>query len=143
MKVLLAEDSATNRFLIEAYLKNTPYQLVSAENGESAVQKFVSGEYDLILMDMQMPVMDGYTATRMIRQLELEKGLEATPIIALTAHALAEDAQKSMEAGCNIHLTKPVKKAELLEAMDGFSRNRKPGTSQNRAGAVPADGKRT
>jgi PAS domain S-box-containing protein len=143
MKVLLAEDSATNRFLIEAYLKNTPYQLESAENGESAVQKFVSGEYDLILMDMQMPVMDGYTATRTIRQLELEKGLEPTPIIALTAHALAEDAQKSIDAGCNVHLTKPVKKAELLEVMDGFSRDRKPGTSQSRAGTVLTDGKRT
>ena len=121
LSVLLVEDSATNRFLIEAYLKNTPYHMDSAENGEIAVQKFVSGKYDLVLMDMQMPIMDGYTATQKIRQWESECGLRPTPIIALTAHALTEDAQKSLDAGCNAHLTKPVKKAELLEVMNNYA----------------------
>lgn len=117
LRILLVEDSVTGRFLIEAYLKDTPYRIECAENGEIAVQKFTSSKYDIVLMDMQMPVMDGYTATRTIRDWEKEKGFDPTPIIALTAHALAEDAGKSLEAGCSAHLTKPVKKAELLQAI--------------------------
>ena len=122
LMVLLVEDSATNRFLIEAYLKQTPYQVDVAENGEIAVRKYMAGNYDLVLMDMQMPVMDGYTATRRIRRWESAHGRHPTPIIALTAHALIEDVQKSLEAGCNVHLTKPVKKAALLEAMNAYAK---------------------
>jgi len=125
LMVLLVEDSATNRFLIEAYLKQTPYQVDVAENGEIAVRKYMAGNYDLVLMDMQMPVMDGYTATRRIRRWESAHGRHPTPIIALTAHALIEDIQKSLEAGCNAHLTKPVKKAALLETMDAYAKRGK------------------
>lgn len=125
LNVLLVEDAVTNRFLIEAYLKQTPYQVDVAENGEIAVQKYMAGNYDLVLMDMQMPVMDGYTATRHIRRWESTHGLHPTPIIALTAHALLEDIQKSLEAGCNAHLTKPVKKAALLETMDAYAKRGK------------------
>lgn len=82
------DDSADNRLLVQAYLKRSPYQLDLAENGEVAVEKFKSGKYDLVLMDMQMPVLDGYTATRTIRAWESQSGLKATPIIALTAFAL-------------------------------------------------------
>ncbi len=81
------------------------------------MEKFKSGRYDLVLMDMQMPVMDGYTATRTIREWESQSGLKPTPIIALTAFALKEEMQKSLDAGCNAHLTKPIKKATLLEAI--------------------------
>ncbi|MFA5755910.1 MAG: response regulator, partial [Smithellaceae bacterium] len=69
----------------------------------------------------QMPVMDGYTATRAIRRWEEEQGKNRTPVIALTAYALTEDAAKSEEAGCDTHLTKPVKKAVLLEAIRRFA----------------------
>jgi CheY-like chemotaxis protein len=91
-----------------------------AENGAIAVEKFKAGKYDLVLMDVQMPVMDGYTATREIRTWEREQGRKETPIIALTAHAMKEDLQKSIEAGCTDHLTKPIKRATLMEAVQKY-----------------------
>jgi CheY-like chemotaxis protein len=117
LSILLVEDTKDNRLLIQSYLKKTPYRIESAENGEIAVEKFTSGNYDLVLMDVQMPVMDGYTATRLIRQWEQEQGRDPKPIIALTAHALKEDEQKSIDAGCTAHVTKPVKKAPLMESI--------------------------
>jgi len=117
LNILLAEDSSDNRLLIELYLKNTEWRLDYAENGEIALQKFVDGKYDLVLMDNQMPVMDGLSATRAIRQWEREKQRSPTPIVALTAAALSEDVSKSLAAGCNLHLSKPLKKALLLEAI--------------------------
>ncbi|TGE34369.1 response regulator [Desulfosporosinus sp. Sb-LF] len=122
LRILLVDDSVENQLLIKAYLKNTPYEVDSAENGEVAVDKFKSKAYNLVLMDMQMPVMDGYTATQDIRKLEQEQHKEPTPIIALTAYALNEDANKSIEAGCSAHLTKPIKKAVLLEVIKRFER---------------------
>jgi len=112
--ILLVEDSEDNRFLIQAYLKKIVCRIDIAENGAIAVEKFKKNKYDIILMDMQMPVMDGYTATREIRKLEKEKGLKHTPIIALTAYALKEEIKKSLDAGCDIHLSKPIKKVKLL-----------------------------
>jgi len=117
LKILLVEDSANNRLLIRSYLKNTPFSVEDAENGQIALDKFKTSVYDIILMDMQMPVMDGYKATMEIRQWEAKTGLRKTPIVALTAHAFQEDAAKSMSAGCSAHLSKPVKKTELLEAI--------------------------
>lgn len=129
LRILLVEDSPDNRILIQSYFKKTPYQLDVAENGEIAVEKFKSGDYHLILMDMQMPVMDGYTATKMIREWESEQiklGLKPapTPIIALTAHALKEDEQKSLKAGCTTYLTKPIKKARLLETITAYTKGK-------------------
>jgi CheY-like chemotaxis protein len=118
LRLLLVDDSPDNRLLVQAYLKTSFYQLDMAENGEVAVEKFKSRSYDMVLMDMQMPVMDGYTATRAIREWEGQSGLRPTPIIALTAFAMKEELQKSLEAGCNTHLTKPIKKAILLEAIN-------------------------
>lgn len=116
-RILLAEDSKDNRFLVQSYLKKTAYQLDIAENGEIAVEKFISNGYDLVFMDMQMPVMDGYTATRSIREWEIDQHLDPIPIVALTAHALKEDTQKSLDAGCTAHITKPIKKIRLLETI--------------------------
>lgn len=121
LRVLLIEDYANNRRVIQSYLKKTPCLVDIAENGAVGVEKFKSGKYDLVLMDIQMPVMDGYTAAREIRKLEREQGVEATPIIALTAHALKDDTQKSIEAGCNAHLTKPVKKQQLLKIIQEYT----------------------
>ena len=110
LRILLAEDSADNRLLI-AVPQESPHQLDAAENGGLAVNKFVAGRYDLILMDMQMPVMDGYSATRKIRKWQSERAMAPVPIIALTASALKEDMERSMEAGCDRTVAKPVRKA--------------------------------
>ncbi len=117
LSILLVEDSSDNRQLMMAYLKKTPYQVDIAENGQIAVEKFTADPYDLVLMDMQMPVMDGYTATRQIREWEENQSADPSLIIALTAYALKDDEQKSLDVGCDLHLTKPIKKAQLLETI--------------------------
>jgi two-component system sensor histidine kinase/response regulator len=119
--LLLVEDSADNRLIIQAYFKRVSDHIDIAENGAIAVEKFKSRNYDLVLMDVQMPVMDGYTATHEIRNWEQEQGRQATPIIALTAHAMKEDMQRSREAGCTDHLTKPIKRATLMEAVQKYA----------------------
>ena len=121
LRILLAEDSQDNVLLIQSYLKGSGCSVDLAGNGEVALRMFISGTYDIVLMDVQMPVMDGYTATREIRRWEIEKGRERTPIVALTAHALTEDDGRSLEAGCDGHLTKPIRKPVLLEAIREFA----------------------
>jgi CheY-like chemotaxis protein len=138
LRILLVDDSADNRMLIHAYLKQMPYRLDCVENGALAVEKVQAGAYDLVLMDMQMPVMDGYEATKRIRALEGEQGLsseddhthhsqlkiqrsKSVPIIALTANALKEEMQRSLDAGCTGHLAKPIKKATLLAAIADYA----------------------
>ena len=118
LSILLAEDSKDNRTLVQAYLKNTAHQISIAENGEIAVRKFESGNYDLVLMDIQMPVMDGYAATKAIRKWQRARGESPTAIIALSAYALEDEVQKSLDAGCTAHITKPIKKAHLLDAIN-------------------------
>ncbi|MCX8021814.1 MAG: response regulator [Syntrophorhabdaceae bacterium] len=127
LKILIAEDNEDNRMLLWAYFKNTPHIIHLAENGAIALEKFKNnmGEFDLVFMDMQMPVMDGYTATSMMRKWEEENGLERTPIVALTAHAMKEDAEKSLKAGCDGHITKPIKKAQLFDAIRTYARVKK------------------
>ncbi|HOD39896.1 MAG TPA: response regulator [Candidatus Wallbacteria bacterium] len=117
LKILLAEDSETNKMLVQAYFKNTPHVLDVAENGSAALDKYKNGDYDLVFMDMQMPVMDGYTSTKLIREFEAENGRPPKPIIALTAFAFKEDVQKSMDSGCTDYLAKPIKKSTLMEAL--------------------------
>ena len=121
LNILLVDDNENNRMLIQTFLKKTPYTIDTSENGEKAVEKFKSDQYNLVLMDIEMPVMDGYTATGKIREWEAENQQKATPIIALTAHALKEHIQKSLDAGCNAHLTKPIKKADLLAAIEKYA----------------------
>ncbi|HEX3409534.1 MAG TPA: response regulator, partial [Candidatus Binataceae bacterium] len=117
LHILLADDSYDNRMLIEAYLKKTRHTVDHAEDGAIAVEKMIANHYDLVLMDIQMPVMDGYTAVRTIRAWERERGAARVPIIALTAAALEESVQLSLEAGCDAHVSKPVRKATLFEAI--------------------------
>ncbi|MBF0589095.1 MAG: response regulator [Magnetococcales bacterium] len=121
MNILLVEDSEDNRQLIDAFLKKTAHRLDMAVDGQQGVNRVKKRRYDLILMDMQMPVMDGYQATRAIRRWELDNALNPTPILALTAHALEGDAEKSIEAGCNEHLTKPIKKKRLLQKVAQYA----------------------
>ncbi len=120
LTVLLAEDSPDNRFLIMKYTDTFPWEITVAENGQEALDHYMRKKFDLILMDMQMPVMDGYEATRSIRAHEsITMGLH-TPIVALTAHALREEVQKCLDAGCDIHISKPVRKKNLVEKLDGL-----------------------
>lgn len=117
LHILLVDDNPDNRLLIKAYLKKFPYEIDEAENGEEAVDKFVHSDYDLVLMDIQMPVMDGRSATKKIREWEMNHNKPATSIIALTAHAIKEEIEKCVEAGCDAHLPKPVKKSVLIETI--------------------------
>ncbi len=121
IRILLVEDNVAIRILIQALLEKTPYIVDTAENGEVAVIKFKANQYDLILMDIEMPVMNGYTATTKIREWESENQSERKPIIALTAHALAEYTKKSIDVGCNAHLTKPIKKKDLLSIIKKYA----------------------
>lgn len=121
MKVLLVEDTEDNRLLIEAFLKKSSVEIDNAEDGKVAFEKFKKNVYDLVLMDMQMPVMDGYTATRKIRAWEKRVGAEETPIIALTAYALKGDAEKCLDAGCSTHVPKPVKMDTLVGVLKDFA----------------------
>jgi CheY-like chemotaxis protein len=120
LRVLLVEDSPDNQLLVRSYLKQPDYFVDIAEHGAIALDKFKSAHYDVILMDVQMPVMDGYAATKAIRSWEQDHDLPPTPIIALTALALKEEGARIFEAGCNTHLTKPIKKATLLEVLRAY-----------------------
>ncbi len=117
LSILLADDSSDNRLLIEAYLKKSRYVVDEVEDGQAALDRFMTRAYDLVLMDIQMPVLDGYGAIRKIRQWEAANKRRRTPIIALTASALENDVRRTREAGCDLHVSKPVKKSTLLEAI--------------------------
>ena len=121
LHILLVEDSADNRTITVAYLQGTPYRVEVAEDGAAAYEQFTAGHYDLVLMDRQMPVMDGLTATRAIRAWEQANHRPPTPIIALTASALKGDREQCVAAGCTAYLTKPIKQEVLLEAIKEHS----------------------
>ncbi|MFV0350290.1 MAG: response regulator, partial [Halodesulfovibrio sp.] len=117
-RLLVVEDNESNRTLLELYLKSIPHHVSFAENGEQGLQLLKNEYFDLVLMDVEMPRMDGLTATRLIRQFENETGRRRTLIAAVTAHALPEHKADSMNAGCDYHITKPLKKKELLSLID-------------------------
>jgi CheY-like chemotaxis protein len=114
VRVLLADDHPTNRKVVELILASASVELTSVENGEQAVRAYREGTYDLVLMDMQMPVMDGLSATRAIRDFECEAERPITPIVMLTANALPEHVAAARIAGADRHLAKPFQAADLL-----------------------------
>jgi CheY-like chemotaxis protein len=118
--ILIAEDSEDNLLLIKAYLKDCGFELLTVDNGALAVEEVMAGKARLVLMDLEMPVMDGLAATRAIRRWEAETGAIPIPILALTAHAGQEGVGRSLKAGCNEHLTKPIKKAALVAAISRY-----------------------
>ena len=121
LRILLAEDSSDNCMITMAYLEDTPYRVEVAETGAIACEMFEAGLYDLVLMDRQMPIMDGLTATRSIRAWETANDRPPTPIIALTASALKGDRETCLAAGCTAFLTKPIKQEVLLKAIQEHS----------------------
>ncbi len=131
-RILIAEDNEKNLMLIKAFFKETPYKLDIATDGKAALEKFKAAAYDLVLMDIEMPVMDGYEATREIRKWEAEKNRSETPIVALSAHALMEHQLKSVMAGCTAHLIKPLKKIDLLAAIEKHALKPESGNDKKR-----------
>ena len=117
LKILLAEDNAVNRTLATALLERRGHIVVATENGREALEALERENVDLILMDVQMPVMDGFEAIRAIRIKEQSSGVHL-PIIALTAHAMKGDRERCLAAGADEYVTKPIRMAELLAAMN-------------------------
>ncbi|HJP23459.1 MAG TPA: response regulator [Alphaproteobacteria bacterium] len=114
-KILLVEDNEMNRDMLSRRLIRRGYEVVMAEDGQAGVELALSEAPDLILMDMSLPVMDGWDATRKIKS---DTSIGTTPVIALTAHAMAEDREKALAAGCDDYDTKPVELPRLLEKME-------------------------
>jgi PAS domain S-box-containing protein len=127
-RILLVEDNPDNQVVVKSFLKEQPYRLNIASNGQIGVDMHMAAPYDLILMDMQMPIMDGFTATKKIRQWEVERQCDPVPIIAFTAYAFDKEIKKSVEAGCDGHLSKPIRKKDLLEIIHHYApeENRQP-----------------
>jgi PAS domain S-box-containing protein len=136
LRILLAEDSPDNCLVTMAYLEDTPYRVEIAETGAIACEMFAARPYDLVLMDRQMPVMDGLTATRKIRAWEQANGRPPTPIIALTASALKGDREMCLAAGCTAFLTKPIKQEVLLQAIREHSSAASPSVSEEKTLSV-------
>lgn len=115
IQILIADDSLDNQLLIKQYLSLEGAVVQVAENGAEAVEMALQNEFDLILMDVMMPVCDGYEATRHLRSKGYKK-----PIIALTAYALKEQRERSIAEGCDEHLTKPVNRTLLVSTIEKF-----------------------
>ena len=124
-RILLAEDMQINAEIISMILQSRDMEIDLAENGRIAVEKYGGhepGYYDAVLMDMRMPEMDGLEATRRIRAMDREDA-RLVPIIALTANAFDEDVQRSLQAGLNAHLSKPVQPEVLFETLESLIQN--------------------
>jgi len=124
LRILLAEDNLVNQRLAMRLLEKRGHSVVVAGNGRDTVTAFESGGFDLILMDLQMPEMDGFEATTAIRERERESG-NRVPIVALTAHAMKGDREKCLAGGMDGYLTKPIRPAELDNVLDSYVARRK------------------
>ncbi len=122
MKVLLAEDNAVNRRLTIALLQKRGHHIAAAENGQQALDALERENFDLVLMDVQMPVLDGLDAIRAIRAKEQSSGSHL-PIIALTAHAMKGDRERCLASGADDYVTKPIRTPDLLAAIDRATNN--------------------
>lgn len=114
LRVLLAEDSESIAILLEAYLKRAGLSVEVVDDGLKACERFEAGSYDAVVLDMRMPVLDGYEAARRMRAFEAKRGDRRVPIIALTANLQPEEVRRSLEAGCTSFLAKPFSKDDLL-----------------------------
>ena len=114
MRVLLADDNPTNRLVIEMILAAAGVEAFSVENGLEALEYFKRAPFDVVLMDIQMPVMDGLTCIEAIRAYEAQAGLTPTPIHVISAHGQPQHMAASARVGADSHMTKPVSQSELL-----------------------------
>ncbi|WP_418314769.1 ATP-binding protein [Piscinibacter sakaiensis] len=133
VRILLVEDNEVNVIVVEAMLKDSGHELDIAPNGETAVEMFRAAQYGLVLMDVHMPGMNGYEATREIRSIEAATGREPTAVLALSASAFESDRQASVAAGCNGHLAKPLSRQHLLDAVQTHGRPGKAGVDRGNA----------
>ena len=125
-RILLVEDLIHNRILVQQIFKKHKPEIIEAVQGEDAIEKWEeSGPFDLILMDMNMPVMDGFEATKAIRQKEIDKGLEKAPILALTALAMRGDREACIAAGCSDYMPKPLEPRQLVQTAKNMLSHRK------------------
>jgi CheY-like chemotaxis protein len=115
-RVLIVDDNHINRIVLEALLKKDGHEVVAVSDGAQAVEAVEAGDFDLVFMDMQMPVMNGVEATLAIRR--LARSVRNTPIVALTANAMTEDVRRCRDAGMNDHLAKPIDRDLLRLALD-------------------------
>ena len=122
-KILLVEDNELNRDMLSRRLQRRGFEVVNAVNGQEGVEMAHSEAPELILMDISLPIMDGWEATRKIKK---SSKMRSTPIIALTAHAMVGDREKSLEAGCDDYDTKPVDFQRLLQKMKILMEKRTP-----------------
>ncbi|MGN7613213.1 response regulator [Magnetococcales bacterium HHB-1] len=120
LAILLADDAEDNHLLVAAFLKKTPHHLHCVSNGQECLDAFMKGNYDMVLMDIQMPLLDGLEATKAIRSFEKQMKKQPATIIALTAHATREFMEQAIEAGCDLHATKPITRNRLLELVNQF-----------------------
>jgi two-component system cell cycle response regulator DivK len=123
-KILLVEDNEMNRDMLSRRLIRSGYEVVLAVDGEQGVALAASGRPDLVLMDMSLPVLDGWEATR---RLKADPATREIPVNGLTAHAMAGDEKKAREAGCDDFDTKPVEFVRLLSKIEGLLQKRKAG----------------
>lgn len=117
LHILLVDDTEDNRLLVVAYLKKEPHRITQASGGPEAIELFQSQIFDLVLMDLNMPGMDGLMTTARMRDFEKQSQRRPVPILALTAHSQSEETEKALAAGCDAHLSKPVSRAALLRAL--------------------------
>jgi CheY-like chemotaxis protein len=118
LKLLVAEDNQTNQLVLQALLSSYENELVFTQNGQEAIEAWQASRYDVILMDMQMPVMDGVTAIRAIRAQEIRENRPRTPIVSLTANALQHQIDAQIDAGADAHAPKPIHLPSLLAAIE-------------------------
>jgi signal transduction histidine kinase/FixJ family two-component response regulator len=136
LRVLVVDDSEDNRILLGEYLRGADAEVEFADDGPSALEKGTSQPFDAVLMDLQMPQLDGYETTRELLKRFRDRGMQAPPVIALSAHVLAESFARSVEAGCAMQLTKPIRKRALLEAIARATGARAEQTRDTKRGAI-------
>jgi signal transduction histidine kinase/AmiR/NasT family two-component response regulator len=130
LRILAAEDNPTNRLVLKTIMSTFGLNVEIVDDGHAAVEAWAEGSYDLILMDIQMPGMDGITATKVIRATEAKTGRARTPIVALSANAMTHQVREYLQAGMDLHVAKPIQLSKLQEALESVM-NRK-------AAATPA-----
>jgi CheY-like chemotaxis protein len=129
-RILVADDSEDNQAIIRAYLGKLPYVLDFVHDGASALKQLISGRYNLALVDVHMPVMDGYAVVRGLREHEHAHGIDPLPVVALTADAFKDAVAQSLAAGFTMHLAKPIRRSTLVEAISNFVDGRHPVASE-------------